>query len=539
MMTMINELRMTGLNSTVTNPFEVRLGTMAVWKKPDLTLPLLLIFLGSIFMILCLRRFTENGDGLPVVGRAFMLEPSFITRLRFAFKSRDILTDAYQKYNGTPYRLIRGDTNFVVLPSDYTTELNRLSQEVLNSRACHAFSLCGHLNGMNVVLHTDLHVRALLSTITPSLPRFTGPASQRIGESMNQILPQDSNRWTEVDLMNKFAIIGGQALALSVVGSPLCDNAEFMQLLNENTEDVFFLVFIMRLLPRILQYSVVWFLPAKWRLWWRHKRIEGIVATEFERQKTQPTNLAASDGSPLPSIFTCMKETKKENTLDSGVLTQLLTAISAGGTFSVANFIFAFILDILAHPHFLKDIREEIQQKNTQVDGEWNFNAFEELPRLDSALKETSRLAPGSLTTYSRVVMRDYKLSGGLTLRKGQFICVDSSSRAADDEVYPNAGHYDALRSYNGGLEDHLVQPFKGVYGTDFRWGAGRRACPGRYLASILMKIIIVKLLDEYDFEACHQGRKESFSMHEFSGIRPETKVKLRRRKVSLGIFGV
>ncbi|KAJ5921348.1 cytochrome P450 [Penicillium verhagenii] len=502
----------------------------------EVQLRLFILVFVVLWLKLCLGRFTEHNDGLSTVGRAFALEPSLVTRIRFAFKSREILTNAYQKYNGKPYRIVRGDTHFVVLPAESITELNRLPQRVLNSRQCHAFSLVGHLNSMDVVLHTDFHVRVLLGTITPLLPLFIGPASLRMKETMKYTFPQDTDKWATVNMIDASAAVAGRAIALAVVGAPLCDNSAFMNLINKHTEDVFLITFVMRFFPECLQSTLVWLLPTKWRFGRSQKEIEHLIATEAERQKSQPTNLVTSDGSPLPTLFTCMKESKKKDKLDAELLTRLLAALSAGGTYSVANFIFAFILDMTAHPHFLEELRAEIHQKHEQINGEWNFEALNDLPKMDSAFKETMRLTPGSLTTYSRVVQQDYQLSSGLTLRKGQFVCVDSSSRAANDDIYSNAREYDAMRAYNSDLEGHLAQPFKGVYGTDFRWGAGRWACSGRYLASILIKWMAVKLLDEYEFQIPGGNRPENWSLHEYVFVHPGTQIKMRRRKESLDI---
>lgn len=53
------------------------------------------VILTMLNFLLC--RLTEYKDGLPVVGRSFVLEPSLITRIRFAFNSRQILNAAYKK----------------------------------------------------------------------------------------------------------------------------------------------------------------------------------------------------------------------------------------------------------------------------------------------------------------------------------------------------------------------------------------------------------------------------------------------------------
>lgn len=63
------------------------------------------------------------------------------------------------QYDGKPYTINRGDVDYLVLRSVSVTELNRLPASIINSRMCHAYSMTGHLNGMNVVLKSNLHVK--------------------------------------------------------------------------------------------------------------------------------------------------------------------------------------------------------------------------------------------------------------------------------------------------------------------------------------------------------------------------------------------
>jgi cytochrome P450 len=139
------------------------------------------------------------------------------------------------------------------------------------------------------------------------------------------------------------------------------------------------------------------------------------------------------------------------------------------------------------------------------VQARWDMNAFNRLDKLDSAMKETSRLAPGSLLVYSRVVEEDCVLSSGLQLKKGQYITTSGHSIATDPEIFPEPRKYNALRFFHN-LERHRAQPFRSVEGDDHRWGAGRWACPGRFIASIVSKVILVKLLDEYELHSSKTG---------------------------------
>ncbi|KAL4999869.1 cytochrome P450 [Aspergillus recurvatus] len=504
------------------------------WSIPVLPLAAVIVLLVAVIALIVYHHI-DSRDDFPTVNRTWALEPSVFSRLRFAFNSEKILRGAYQKYKGQAYRLARGDVDYIVLPPECVTELNRLPASGINSRMCHAFSMTGRLNGMNVVLKSNLHVKTLLNRITPALPALLGPASTRIQETMQDIFPNDSRCWTTIEPMDLIVRCVSRVIALAAVGEPVCDDPEFVDLIFEHTKSVFTVMMAMRLVPEMLQSLLVWTLPAKWQLQSSFKRLQSFVGPVVNECKA--AKLRSVDQAPSTLLAWMVAEAKTPVEEDPYVLTELLAALAAGGTYSSANFIVSAIFDLVAHPVFLEEIREEFRQKHNEIQGRWDFTALNSLPKLDSAFKETIRLTPGSLTTYSRVMLQDYILSTGIVLKKGQFICVPSYARSTDTEIYTDPTSYDALRAYNASRQEHAAQPFKGVYGQDFRWGAGRWACAGRHLATLVAKFLVVKLLDEYDFQFVPGSTRPPNSvLHEFVFVHPSARVMVKQREKRLGI---
>ena len=100
-----------------------------------------------------------------------------------------------------------------------------------------------------------------------------------------------------------------------------------------------------------------------------------------------------------------------------------------------------------------------------------------------------------------------------------------------DDDFFPNPKEYNALRAYDQNLQEHRARPFSSVLADDYRWGAGRWACPGRYIATLMAKVILVKLLDEYEFKLIGGERPPNALLHEFVFFHPDTKILMRRRE--------
>ncbi|KAK8109444.1 Ent-kaurene oxidase [Apiospora kogelbergensis] len=220
-----------------------------------------------------------------------------------------------------------------------------------------------------------------------------------------------------------------------------------------------------------------------------------------------------------------------EHTRDVFTTVMYMSLRRRWGVYSTANLVVGVIADLVAHPDVLEEVREEILEKNQVIDGDWDQAAYNSLDKLDSAMKETSRLAPGSLLVYSRVLQADHTLSNGIQLRKGQFVTISSHTRAMDPVMFENPKEYHGLRYYKGDLQRHRARPFRDIDGDILSWGAGRGACPGRFIANLLGKILLVKLLTEYEFQFLDGQRPPTITLHEFTMFSPMEKIMVKRRK--------
>lgn len=116
----------------------------------------------------------------------------------------------------------------------------------------------------------------------------------------------------------------------------------------------------------------------------------------------------------------------------------------------------------------------------------------------------------------------DVKLSNGLVLPKGTHIGVAAGANALDESLFENASEFDGfrferLRSQPGNEAKYQVRltqfshpiqrgeltcaaQFVTTNDTDqLHWGVGSHACPGRFFASYEIKMLLAKILTDYD----------------------------------------
>lgn len=287
----------------------------------------------------------------------------------------------------------------------------------------------------------------------------------------------------------------------------------------------------MRFVPGLLQPLLVWLLPAKWKLRRNMKYSTNLVVPEAQKllaQQKPPTN---------PNLLSWMIQgSKNDLERDPQILTRLQAATAAGGPHSVGMFIDNALFDLVAHGELLEEVREEIGARHKDVKGVWDHAAFDSLHKLDSCLKESARIGPPTMTVYNRLMESDYILSNGFTLKKGQMMCISGCSVQKDPDIFADSKSYNGLRAYNQSRKDRQAHPFKFADG-ELGWGAGRWACPGRFLAVLETKIILVKLLDEYEFKLFPgKTRPQRITFHDYGFIGEHEKLLIKRRKSTLGL---
>ncbi|OTB18372.1 hypothetical protein K445DRAFT_309101 [Daldinia sp. EC12] len=488
-------------------PLNFRIEALDQVRNGQWLLIYVVILTAIVGILYFLQSRKDYDDGLFIANKRFSWEPAYFGRLRWISDAQQILNAADIQAQGRPYRLSRGDTDQIILPPSMIHELNGLGMDVLNSRESHAFGLLGHLTGMDVVRKTSFHVRVLLSYVSPALPRLFALTGARISARIENEFPQ-SEEWALVKPSN--------------------------YLLTYFHEIVFKVCFAMRCVPQYLQPLLVWLLPAKWRLISGWRKLRGYVVPRVLQLKEANRNTNNKDSSDSnPDVISWMvKDGRNEMERDPDVLTTLVGSIAAGSTYSITNFCCRVIADMVAHPDVLDAVCTEIREKNAQIHGQWDMASLASLEKLESAMKESSRLTPGTLLVYSRVVKKDHVLSNGLPLKKGQFVTISSSMRTADPAIFENPQQYKGLRFCDDGRAgENRAQPFSSIDTNTLTWGAGRWSCPGRLITDMSAKILLVKLLHEYEFAFVSGQPLPISAMHEFLFFHPENQMLARLRK--------
>jgi cytochrome P450 len=181
---------------------------------------------------------------------------------------------------------------------------------------------------------------------------------------------------------------------------------------------------------------------------------------------------------------------------------------------------------------FRPDIQDALRTEIGDFDS-LTYDGLQNLPFLDSFIKEVVRLHPLDTSELShakcrvdsnsksvavrRKAMKDYTFSGGAPFcPSGTTVCVSSYDLMHNQVDYPNPHQFRPRR---------FIDTESKVRGTKFSdvsekfpvWGYGSLACPGRFHASIVMKLVIASILVRYNVKLEDEKAKTLWSWETFT----------------------
>ncbi|KAJ5879143.1 hypothetical protein N7455_002608 [Penicillium solitum] len=298
--------------------------------------------------------------------------------------------------------------------------------------------------------------------------------------------------------------------SFALVGSRLSQNEEYLKAAKDHilgmivTTRVQFLVpdclkpYIGGLIGRLATLGTSWDMHASRKIMLRHfdARAAEYHAEIFTGNEPSETNLDDTDN-PV-EIFQWLYE--------SSVLRERWTYAEVIGEMLLLQFAFIYttsyglygaLVELARRPEYIAPLREEFDLIFSEMGP--TVPACDGMVLMDSFLKECQRLHPPSALSAHRVCISDLKLSNGVTLKQGSHVAVPSGVIQQSSEHYANPNAFDGFRFVKraaaGAKNSRLVD-----LSPDYLvFGMGAHACPGRWMASALMKLAFAHILNQYD----------------------------------------
>ncbi|KAK6212824.1 hypothetical protein LQW54_004913 [Pestalotiopsis sp. IQ-011] len=396
---------------------------------------------------------------------------------RYLLDGPRLIQEGYDKSNGAPFEILAPDNRYVFVSSpkqvkeldaapDTVLSLQGASKQMLQPvYTMHGFDWFNRRGTEGVGF-----VRALRTLLTNNIPEILPDLGSLIRTRFQeQHAAQSVVNGTRLSpvypMIVKLVVLGN---AVSFFGKSLSDNQKFMESALAYVEETLLCAEVVRLSPQ-------WMAPTFFND--QADCIQWIMETAPRKSPWTPKRIVHE-----------------------------LMAIWFGSVHAMATTTTFAIQDLALRPEYVEPLRAELAQ---------GYEEFQKtgsgLPLLDSFIKESARLTPVEAQSMRRCALQPFALADGTRLAPGEWACTPVRAIMQSPEFYPSPMQFHGFRfapendipSADKSLNFRQPSPSKL---TDIRedwhvWGVGRMACPGRFYATAIMKMITGQIVLNYDCE--------------------------------------
>lgn len=486
---------------------------------------------------------------LPVVGAR---PGEWFSHLRAKWRNtldiRAATTEAYAYRDQACLFPIVDMGNCVILPPSETAWFHSQPDEDLSAHVhqLNAFQLNYTLTDPRLVAESNPIHQILINTkLTRETNSLLPALADEIASAVDEIWGFDTTNYKELVLMDEMPDVIGRIVNRSFVGPECCKNKTLVNSAVTFARGLGFTSVLLRCTVLPLRPLVGAFLTvpqklATWRFFRElrpevHRRL-GLIKSDPKAQEVLTAkhkdflqwtiNAALEDGDPYML---------KPDTIMGRVL--LLNFVSIHTTsFAISH----ILMDLAANAtEYIDELREEIVAGLNKHNHDWSKQTLLDMPKLDSVFRESQRM--NSIVTVASpkpVCNKDgVTTPSGLHLEYGSYIGILSYPILYDPNIYPEPEKFHPFRFAQARAEagdqglilEKARQGWTSVTKTYTAFGTGMHACPGRFFAANLLKVMLAYLLLHYDLEKLPSRPPNStFSVSMFPPLRQTVRFKRR-----------
>ncbi|CAI0641344.1 unnamed protein product [Colletotrichum noveboracense] len=507
-------------------------------NRPEFTVT---VSIGILYLLL---QFIFREDGpypdFPLIGKAPKDWFYTKTRKRWDNEALDILKEGTAKLNGRHFQVLSNFGPSIVLAKEFANEIR--SDPRLSFRGFIERQGMVQYQGLDF-LHTGLEGDIIQDTVRKNLTQALGGMTESLSRECASVvqeslpaakgpfyapkLPRHTKRltqdqkWKHTKFIMGATNIAARLSALVFLGERLCHSQEWIDV------SIRFTIVMMRAQERLRTWPVFtrhvvhWFLPEMIYMRKLVRDSKKIIEPELASRRA-----ALGDVKKPQDSLSWLDDVRGDQSFDV-VCGQLFLTVAAIHTTS--SVITATMYDLISNAEYIPLLREEIIRVYNE-DGGWEKTSLFKLKLMDSCMKESQRLNILGPNMMNRYAEDDVTLSDGTLIHKGCHITIPTL-HMRDKEIYgSNADDFDGYRFLRmrelPGQENKWQ--FVSTSPEFLSFGHGKHACPGRFFASDEIKIALIHLLMNYDWDIVGEKPKSAAKPRFIPD--PETLVAYRSR---------
>ncbi|KAI1204773.1 cytochrome P450 [Annulohypoxylon truncatum] len=476
------------------------------------------IFLGAVVILTVRHALKHKVGSLLTSHQQFnhilfdLFRPLF--GILYLIRGPQIIDNAYRKANGKPFKITTPSNDHLLIASPEmiremiaapleSLSLHAVAKEILQPR----YTMYGFEWQNQRGVEGTGFVRALRSLLTAHLPAFQ-PEFERILRSnfSMELGKPDDDGFARVQLFPMIKRTVTNVNCFVFFGEELCKNERFTKAALEFPQAVIFAAELLRITPKFMRSS----------------RPQQPNGTELRGRFSTTWNLLSRNGckramrvtrQAIDCVQWLIDTSPRKMQWSPARMVGEIMAVWFGSVHQLAMTTTYAIEDLCIHDDCIEPLRAEITKARATCKelGGKALDVEKQLPLLDSFLRESIRCNNSDAVTGRRKALMPYIFSDGTsTLAVGDWVCVPQRALMHDATRYRSPDVFDAFRFLraNQQLERGEIS-CRDVPGDtpsslttasiDWPiWGFGNTACPGRFYASMVAKLVMVHVLEDW-----------------------------------------
>ncbi|KAL8286075.1 hypothetical protein RB600_010181 [Gaeumannomyces tritici] len=451
------------------------------------------------------------------------------TQREAAFRKRgiEIYCDSYRKFKDTVYRLTTSDGEKIMIPRAFLPELRNLPDHEIDNIRPLERSLESRYTGIMRRKHSHFLPQVIRADLTRNLARINPALCLEAERTIAEVFPP-TDGWTCYGIESKLAEVVATVSGHVFMGPERCRDPEYLYPAVHYTKHVMTAVRALKMWPSWLRPLASLFMPELRRAEAHRARFKRFLAPIVHDRRQR---MARGETGPDDMLHWILARPESQGMSDDDMaLIQL--GLSMAAIHTTTRAVTHVLFDLVAHPDVIPALRNEIRAASEN--GVMTTKALFQMKLLDSVLKESQRANPTGFGRFSRRVLKPLVLSDGTEIPAGTTIEVAHGSMAMDPAIFPNPEKFDAYRFYRLRAAKSAEQhQFVSVTSTGMGFGYGRHACPGRFFAANEIKLILARLLLDYDISMPEglPGRHENMIIGALQLPKPDAELRFRRTR--------
>ncbi|KAI0320025.1 cytochrome P450 [Amylostereum chailletii] len=469
----------------------------------EASLPPLSVLLGLLGASLVLIRW-YNLSGLNAIPTVGYSDPilSYITAFRFLFHADELILEGYSKLTSAKYKpgvfkIAHFDGwRVIVAGRGLIEDIGKAPDDVLSfDEATRRLLQVEHTLGPEIQ-HNPYHVHIVRAQLTRNIASTLPVIQDELSVAFDDLIPSAGNDWVGVDTKSAILKVVCRVTNRVFVGLPLCRDEGFQALNIECATNVVVAGKLINMFPEILHPIVAHFLTRLSKQTHRQMRYLAPVVKDRERMLAE---YGADWGEKPNDMLTWLMETATGEERSLKNLSRRIIAVNFAAIHTSSLSFTHALYHLAAGPEYVNPLRKEIE---TVVAAEgWTKAAMVKMRKLDSFLRESQRFNGLGFATMSRLTLKPFTLSNGITIPKGTILSCAEAATHHDEGNYEDAKVFKPFRFSDTREEDGEAAKHQMIStGSNYiAFGHGRHACPGRFFAANELKCMLAHVVVNYD----------------------------------------